>query len=226
MGVHRAPSRSQGQGRWARLTSYAALVCLSVPGMITMAATPAAAEVSATLSGGQEVPPDAATGAGSGTVTLNPTETQITVDLSWTDLTGAPIGVHIHGAATPGVNAFILFDFIAIAPKTTTGMFTGQVVAVTPAQVAELKAGQWYFNIHAAVRPGGELRGQIGGSSAASSAQLFVATLRGSQEVPQKPAVATGRGLVTLNQAQTDITFNLSGASQHGMAAAGGPGHG
>ena len=32
---------------------------------------------------------------------------------------------------------------------------------LTDAQVSDLNAGLWYFNIHTAAHPGGEIRGQM-----------------------------------------------------------------
>ena len=32
---------------------------------------------------------------------------------------------------------------------------------LTDAQIADLVAGKWYFNIHTAANPGGEVRGQV-----------------------------------------------------------------
>jgi hypothetical protein len=32
---------------------------------------------------------------------------------------------------------------------------------LTDAQAADLQAGKWYFNIHTAAHPGGEIRGQV-----------------------------------------------------------------
>jgi hypothetical protein len=32
---------------------------------------------------------------------------------------------------------------------------------LTDAQIADLKAGKWYFNVHTAAHPGGEIRGQV-----------------------------------------------------------------
>ncbi|MGI4955026.1 MAG: CHRD domain-containing protein, partial [Janthinobacterium lividum] len=32
---------------------------------------------------------------------------------------------------------------------------------LTPAQLADLQAGKYYYNIHTATNPGGEIRGQL-----------------------------------------------------------------
>jgi hypothetical protein len=32
---------------------------------------------------------------------------------------------------------------------------------LTDQQIADLTAGKWYFNIHTAAHPGGEIRGQL-----------------------------------------------------------------
>src|SRR5205814_1872102 len=73
-------------------------------------------------------------------------------------------GVHVHGPAAPGVSASTLFilppdsffetgDPVVIVPMAAFD--------VTPAQVADLKAGRWYFDIHTTTFPGGEIRGQF-----------------------------------------------------------------
>ena len=37
----------------------------------------------------------------------------------------------------------------------------GEFPRLTDAQIADLNAGKWYFNIHTAANPGGEIRGQL-----------------------------------------------------------------
>ncbi|MDB5424047.1 MAG: hypothetical protein JWQ29_1463, partial [Phenylobacterium sp.] len=32
---------------------------------------------------------------------------------------------------------------------------------LTDAQIADLNAGKWYFNVHTAANPGGEIRGTV-----------------------------------------------------------------
>lgn len=67
---------------------------------------------------------------------------------------------HIHGPAVPGINAPVLFPFTGL-PAATSGSIHEQVISITGPQIADLKAGLYYFNIHNSVFPGGEIRGQI-----------------------------------------------------------------
>jgi hypothetical protein len=120
----------------------------------------------ARLNAAQEVPANNSAATGFGTVALNAAETQITVNMSFSDLSSAQTAAHIHGAAHVGVNAPVLFNL-------GTGAITNATFAVTPAQVAQLKAGLFYFNIHTANFPGGEIRGQIL-PNPLESAQFFV----------------------------------------------------
>jgi hypothetical protein len=42
----------------------------------------------------------------------------------------------------------------------------GEITMEDPAQAADLQAGKWYFSLHTAQYPDGELRGQIVAASA------------------------------------------------------------
>jgi hypothetical protein len=112
------------------------------------------------MSGTQEVPANNSAGRGFGRVVLNAAETQITASFYFENLSANTISGHIHGPAAPGVNAPILFD---MTPPTgvTRGRVVDKVFNVTPAQVADLRAGLWYFNVHTTAFTGGEIRGQI-----------------------------------------------------------------
>ena len=116
------------------------------------------------LNGAQEVPANASTAKGFGTVTLNDAETTITVSVSYgsaaAPLTSNVIAGHIHGPAAIGVNAGILFN-LNPAGGAAFGSVVNASFPITPAQVAELKAGLYYFNIHTVNNSGGEIRGQI-----------------------------------------------------------------
>ena len=108
----------------------------------------------AQFSSAQEVPTNASAANGFGTVTLNAAETNITVSASFSGLGSTQTAAHIHGAAHVGVNAPVLFNL-------GLGQIANAVFAVTPAQVAQLKKGLMYFNVHTANFPSGEIRGQI-----------------------------------------------------------------
>ena len=110
-------------------------------------------------------------------------------------------------------------------PAATSGTIPPQTFAITPAQVAELKAGLYYFNIHTTTNGGGEIRGQIG-----LAAVQYTTTLTGAQQVPPVSSPGTGTGMVALNAAENLLFVNLSfsgltsnaiAAHIHGPAAAG-----
>ncbi|MEX0800911.1 MAG: CHRD domain-containing protein [Dehalococcoidia bacterium] len=111
----------------------------------------------AELDGAQEVPPTASPATGTATVVLNDAETMASITLAFTasELLSPQIDAHIHGPAAPGVDGPIVF------PLPTQGGFVGLPWPLTPADVANLKAGLLYINVHTVTNPGGEIRGQL-----------------------------------------------------------------
>ena len=114
------------------------------------------------LTGAQEVPPKETDAHGTVNISYNKCDKILKYTISWMNLTGEPIGSHIHGPAPRGVNASIKHDFTALIPKVTSGTFTNSVT-VDGIAIKEdsLLAGYYYFNIHTPKFPGGEIRGQI-----------------------------------------------------------------
>jgi len=106
------------------------------------------------LTGANEVPPNASAGTGTAKVDLDGTTLKWTVTYSGT--TGPVTAGHFHGPAAAGSNAGVVVPFPGPISSPITGTAT-----LTPAQVADLKAGLWYVNLHTAANPGGELRGQV-----------------------------------------------------------------
>ena len=70
---------------------------------------------------------------------------------------GAATMAHFHGPAAPGANAG------PVVPVPTSALANPMkgTATLTDAQIADLEAGNWYFNIHTAANPGGEIRGQL-----------------------------------------------------------------
>lgn len=164
------------------------------------------------LTSAQEVPPNASTATGFGRVTLNDAETQITVSVYWSGLTGNASAGHIHAAAF-GANGPVIFNLSPAA--VATGSVIAATFAVTPTQVADLKAGMWYFNIHTATNPGGEIRGQI------TVDAPYIAYMNGGQENPPVAGAATGNGVVSVNATGTQALVTMNWAGLSGNATAG-----
>jgi CHRD domain len=95
----------------------------------------------------------------------------------FTDLTGVPTAMHIHGPAAAGQNAGVLVDLspynFAAADPTKGGVIFGTFAFPTNA-VSNLLAGLTYLNIHTALNPSGEIRGQLVPVTATNSPPLLV----------------------------------------------------
>lgn len=125
---------------------------------------------STVMTGGNEVPPVVTTGTGTATVVLNAAQTQLTISVAFQNLIGVYANSHIHGPASPGVNAGVRWGFTGVAAgwvfsnANHDGVLTNFLVTsgITPTDVANLNNGLMYVNIHSDFRPGGELRGQLG----------------------------------------------------------------
>jgi len=158
------------------------------PVMIT-ASLNGEAGATAELDGAQEVPPVNTSGSARGSVVLSADESRITVRLAFRDLSSAYTMSHIHGPAPRGSNAGVIFDLGAVGA--TPGEIGPRQFAVSPQQVADLKAGLWYFNIHTVNHPSGEVRGQI------ELDQVFRARLE-PQQVVGDPVVSSASGAATI----------------------------
>lgn len=174
--------------------------------VLSLAAAPLAAQnqFRADLDGGQENPPVITSAGGWGTATLNANNT-ITYNVRTYGLTGT--FAHIHEGAV-GVNGGILFT-LSGGPTT----YSGTTAALTATQIATLRAGGMYFNVHTSANPGGEIRGQI-----LISPRNYAATLQGSQENPPVVTGASGTGTAVLN-ADNTVTYNVTTSGLTGTAA-------
>ena len=116
----------------------------------------------AQLSGSNEAPP--VTTKGSGTVDGNyNTKTKvITLNLKWS--LGNPgdttIMGHIHKGAA-GVSGPVVFPFVGLPTGATDQKFSFTSQPLTDEQETDLKAGDYYVNVHSNAYPGGELRAQL-----------------------------------------------------------------
>ena len=115
----------------------------------------------ATLLGSSEVPPNGSAATGSGTATLDVTQTMVTVHLQFSGISGNATMAHIHGPAAPGATAPVMIGFTGF-PATTSGTYDN-TFPITPTQVNAMMSGLCYFNIHTPNFAAGEIRGQLNG---------------------------------------------------------------
>lgn len=122
-------------------------------------------KVSTTLSGANEVPANPSTATGSVDGTLDQESRVLSLNIMYsdsassdsaaTDSTFIPTAWHIHRAPADSAGAVVI-DL----GTTFTSPFAFKDT-LTEAQVADLKAGLYYVNIHSAKYPQGEIRGQL-----------------------------------------------------------------
>lgn len=114
-----------------------------------------------TLSGDQEVPAKTTGATGTMNVSYDKNTKMLAISASWQNLSGDPAAAHIHGPAAKGKNAGVVVDFHDNVTS-ATGNFS-RSVSVDGISIKEdsLLAGYYYFNIHTAQNPAGEIRGQI-----------------------------------------------------------------
>lgn len=110
--------------------------------------------------GAQETPANASGAAGGGIAVFDSTANTISVSLFFTGLSAPATASHIHVGA-PGVPGAVIVSFVPFTPPATFGSIVGGPLAFPVADIPALFAGDTYFNIHDAVFPGGEIRGQL-----------------------------------------------------------------
>ncbi len=114
-----------------------------------------------TLSGAAERPEPVDT-AGTGQGLLGLTGRHAALGLRYGGLSGAAQAAHLHGPATVEGTAGVLID---LAPFTGSGFgsvgFLRGGLTLTDSQLAAVVDGLTYVNIHTAMHPGGEIRGQV-----------------------------------------------------------------
>jgi hypothetical protein len=138
--------------------------------VLAFAATPVMAEqvkYMAQLTGASEVPANTSAGTGVVDATYDTDTKALTWTITYQGLTGDATAAHFHGPADPGTNAppVIPIDPPLASPITGSATLTDQ-------QLADLQAGKWYFNVHTAQYPDGEIRGQVVQGDASMSSMM------------------------------------------------------
>jgi uncharacterized protein (DUF1800 family) len=163
-----------------------------------VAAASSATSFICTLNGAKEVPPSSSQGTGTASVVLSADERSARITLNFSNLSSAQNAAHIHGPAASGTNAPPLISL----PLGQINSFTWNITPTgdlsVAEQVAALKAGQLYINVHTANDPDGEIRGQLAyAGTVPSEGRLYLPVItRGisstSPITPTDPITPTG----------------------------------
>ena len=112
--------------------------------------------MTAELSGAAEVPANDSPGTGTLEATYD-TETMLfTWTVTYEGLTGDATAAHFHGPAEADANAGPVIPIEGDLASPIEGSAT-----LTEEQATQLQDGLWYFNVHTAEYPDGEIRGQV-----------------------------------------------------------------
>ena len=126
---------------------------------LLFAAAPAVAEMlsyKADLKGSTEVPSNDSKGTGAVDVTYDTTSKKLSWTVTYSGLTGPATAAHFHGPAAATATA----PPVVPLSGSLVSAIKGDAV-LTDAQMTDLQAGRWYFNVHTAAHTNGELRGQV-----------------------------------------------------------------
>ena len=132
-------------------------VAITALTLVSAAAHAATIQLKADLKASSEVPPKDSAGTGTLTATLNTDTNEFTYHIEFSGLSGPVVAAHFHGPAAEGVNAK---PQLPIKGTPITSPIDGKAT-LTAEQAKDLLDGKWYFNLHTAANPGGEIRGQI-----------------------------------------------------------------
>lgn len=181
------------------------------------------------LTGSQQVPSNASRGVAIGVLIVNPFDRTMTATI--TSLGIAGLGAHIHRAAagSTGATAFSLNETSA-----GSGIW-GTRLGLSEAQLDAFDDGAFYFDIHSASYPEGELRGQIIGSGKTGDFRTGPASDGSSIPQPIVPGrdatgsgdastLNTGAGVPSIgNPAGSGIGSGIDTGSTAGLPSLGNP---
>jgi hypothetical protein len=111
----------------------------------------------ADLEPSSEVPPKTSKGHGDLQATFDTSTKELKWKINYADLSGPPSMAHFHGPAPVGQNAGVQ---VGIPKDKLASPIEGEKT-LTDDQASQLMAGKWYFNVHTAANPSGEIRGQL-----------------------------------------------------------------
>lgn len=157
--------------------------------------------MSARMDGAQQTPSLSVGGTGLASFLLNANRDSLCVNITFSNLSGAPTAMHIHGGGV-GVSGPVLLDLSSsINGNRATAVVTG--TTLTALLKSNMLKGLTYLNIHTAANPNGEVRGQI----IMESDNAWVATIDGAQQTPSLATSAFGLAVFNVSKHAGTVNF-------------------
>ena len=160
------------------------------------------------MSGQKEVPGNVSTATGVVIGTYNDITNILSISVMFNGLSGSATASHIHGPATPGVNAPVLIPLTGFPTGVTSGTYSNSFI-LTPEQESMMFCGMLYLNIHSLIYPGGELRTQLKEGSTSGNITTLDLALTGQKSVPANPSNGTGTLIGTFDDATNILSFTV-----------------
>ena len=151
------------------------------------------------LNGNNEVPASGSAANGILSVKLSKDMKWVEVAAQMNGMSGAIMGAHLHKGAA-GTNGGVVLDLSdSVKGNMIFGRFDATAIAT------DLINGNLYLNIHSAMYPNGEIRGQL----ALSKYLNFSVMLNGKQEVPAVNTNASGVANLMVNSTMDSLWIQL-----------------
>ncbi len=150
----------------------------------------------AALNGAQQVPMVTTDAKGAASFMASYDMDSIRYDVVVDGLSGPIQAAHLHNAAV-NVAGPVVFDLSA---GINGNRITGYITSATQGDLIELLEGNLYINVHTAVNPNGEVRGQV----YRYMREGYTIALDGGQQVPANGSTATGAGIVSVDRGQSN----------------------
>lgn len=153
------------------------------------------------LEGRQEVPAVASLAGGTFAVTVDPAAGTLVAHANTSGADDA-VAAHLHDGVA-GVSGPVEIGLQQDAADASHWFVIDAPVDAT--QLAELRAGRWYVNVHTPANAPGEVRGQL----AIPPVEVLFTELGGGEEVPAVTSAASGLAASTVNRDSGDVTLHL-----------------
>lgn len=165
----------------------------------------------ATMNGDQETPPVTTGAFGLGFAIPTPALDSLLYGVLVQGLSGPATAAHIHKAPAGTAGGVV----VALTTTPVPGLYTA-TVPMTPAMLTDFTKNNLYFNVHTAANPAGEIRGQI----ETNLRKGFNFDLCSAQEVPANNSTAYGAGMVSIDQGNLSLSYQLMVNGLSGPATA------